>query len=241
MTATDFLRMYGIGVAACLAADLIWLGVVARGFYQRQFGHLMRADVQWVPAVLFYLVYVAALVVFVAGPAVERQSVSRAIASGAFFGLARLCRVRSDGTGAARALPRHRGARGSRVGCRPVGPGERPHRAERKGLDMSARRAAAIRHGAAGRAGSVHLSDPSRSPQDHLQAPALRQLVQAADLPHEAILEPLPANTTHAPLMSARWRSMAGTCARKVTEPVPRSVAAIEDEAARLPRPILRG
>jgi len=88
MTATDFLRMYGIGVAACLAADLIWLGVVARGFYQRQFGHLMRADVQWVPAVLFYLVYVAALVVFVAAPAVERQSVSRAIASGAFFGLA---------------------------------------------------------------------------------------------------------------------------------------------------------
>lgn len=88
MTAADFLKMYGVGVATCLAADLIWLGVVARGFYQQQFGHVMRATVQWVPAVLFYLVYVAALVVFVAAPAVERQSASRAIASGAFFGLA---------------------------------------------------------------------------------------------------------------------------------------------------------
>jgi uncharacterized membrane protein len=41
-----------------------------------------------VPAVLFYLVYVAALVVFVARPAAERQSIPRAIGYGAFFGLA---------------------------------------------------------------------------------------------------------------------------------------------------------
>lgn len=37
---------------------------------------------------LFYLIYVAALVVFVAGPAVERQSIGHAIRYGAFFGLA---------------------------------------------------------------------------------------------------------------------------------------------------------
>lgn len=84
----NFLRMYGVGVVTCFAADLVWLGIVAKGFYQRQIGHLVRADVQWVPAVLFYLIYVAALVVFVAGPAVERQSVGRAIGYGAFFGLA---------------------------------------------------------------------------------------------------------------------------------------------------------
>jgi uncharacterized membrane protein len=84
----NFLRMYAVGVVTCFAADLVWLGVVAKGFYQRQIGHLLRPDVQWVPAVLFYLVYVAALVVFVAAPAVERQSVGRAIGYGAFFGVA---------------------------------------------------------------------------------------------------------------------------------------------------------
>ncbi len=88
MTAMNFLRMYGVGVLTCFALDLVWLGVVARGFYQRQLGHLLRPDVQWIPAVLFYLIYVAALVVFVAGPAVERQSVWRAIGYGAFFGVA---------------------------------------------------------------------------------------------------------------------------------------------------------
>lgn len=84
----SFLKMYATGVIACFALDLIWLGVVAKGFYQRHLGHLMRADVQWVPAVSFYLIYVAALVVFVAGPAAERDSIGRAVAYGAFFGLA---------------------------------------------------------------------------------------------------------------------------------------------------------
>lgn len=84
----SFLKMYAVGIVTCFAIDLLWLGVVAKGFYQRQLGHLMRPDVQWMPAVLFYLIYVAALVVFVAAPAVERDSVRRAIGYGAFFGIA---------------------------------------------------------------------------------------------------------------------------------------------------------
>ncbi len=88
MTTLAFFRMYAVGVVSCFALDLLWLGVVAKGFYQRQMGHLMRPDVQWVPAVLFYLIYVAALVVFVAAPAAEHRSVARALAYGAFFGLA---------------------------------------------------------------------------------------------------------------------------------------------------------
>jgi uncharacterized membrane protein len=80
--------MYGIGTVTCFGLDLIWLGVVARGFYQRQIGHLMRPDVRWVPAVLFYLIYVAALVFFAAAPAVERRSFPRALLGGAFLGLA---------------------------------------------------------------------------------------------------------------------------------------------------------
>jgi uncharacterized membrane protein len=88
MTVLNFLKLYAVGVVSCFALDLVWLGVLAKGFYQRQIGHLMRTDIQWVPAVLFYLIYVAALVVFVAAPAAERLSVGRAIGYGAFFGLA---------------------------------------------------------------------------------------------------------------------------------------------------------
>lgn len=83
-----FLRMYLTGLVTCLGLDLLWLGVVAKGLYRSQLGHLTRPDVQWLPAVLFYLIYVAALVVFVAQPALERGSVARALGYGAFFGLA---------------------------------------------------------------------------------------------------------------------------------------------------------
>lgn len=88
MTTLQFLKLYGISAAVFFGLDLLWLGVVARGFYQRQLGYLMRPDVRWLPAVLFYLIYVAALVVFVILPAIERQSLARAVLYGAFFGLA---------------------------------------------------------------------------------------------------------------------------------------------------------
>jgi len=84
----NFVKLYGIGLVAFLAIDLVWLGVVAKGLYQKHLGHLMRTDVQWVPAVLFYMIFVAAIVVFVVQPAIERQSLTRAIGMGAFFGFA---------------------------------------------------------------------------------------------------------------------------------------------------------
>lgn len=87
MTAMQFLKLYGVGTVVCFGLDLAWIGVVARDFYQRHLGSLLRPDVRWVPAVLFYLLYVAALVVFVVAPAVERQSAARAVLLGAFFGL----------------------------------------------------------------------------------------------------------------------------------------------------------
>lgn len=83
-----FLRMYATGLVVCFGLDLLWLGVVAKNIYRSQLGHLTRPDVQWLPAILFYLIYVAALAVFVAAPALERQSVARAAGYGAFFGLA---------------------------------------------------------------------------------------------------------------------------------------------------------
>lgn len=88
MSTSHFLRLYGVGLATFLVLDLLWLGVLAKNFYQQHLGYLMRADVRWVPAACFYLLFVAALVVFVAAPGIERGSLGRTMAMGAFFGLA---------------------------------------------------------------------------------------------------------------------------------------------------------
>jgi len=83
-----FLKLYMATGATLLALDLVWLGVVAKAFYARHMGELMRPQPRWGPGLLFYLLYVAAVVVFVVMPAVERQSLLRAVGMGAFFGLA---------------------------------------------------------------------------------------------------------------------------------------------------------
>ncbi|MGE3618698.1 MAG: DUF2177 family protein, partial [Gemmatimonadales bacterium] len=45
--------MYGVALVTCFAVDLLWLGVIARNFYQRHLGSLMRPDVNWGAAALF--------------------------------------------------------------------------------------------------------------------------------------------------------------------------------------------
>lgn len=84
----QFLKLYAATAAVFLALDLTWLGVVAKGFYKAQMGHLMRPDTQWVPAIVFYLIYVAAILVLCVKPGLERESMGRAVAMGAVFGLA---------------------------------------------------------------------------------------------------------------------------------------------------------
>ena len=88
MTLRTSLKIYGIAIVVFFGLDLIWLGVVAKGFYQQHLSLLMRPDIQWGPALLFYAIFVAALVVFTILPALERQSIARAIGMGAFFGVA---------------------------------------------------------------------------------------------------------------------------------------------------------
>jgi uncharacterized membrane protein len=80
--------LYLIGVVTCFGLDMTWVGAVAHQFYERELGALLRPDVQWIPAILFYLIYVAALITFVVLPAIDRRSLTRAILLGAFFGLA---------------------------------------------------------------------------------------------------------------------------------------------------------
>jgi uncharacterized membrane protein len=82
-----FLKLYAVAVVTFFVIDLVWLGVVARSFYQNQMGHLMRAEVNWTAAIVFYLVFVVGIVVLAVWPAVERQSLGHAIALGALLGL----------------------------------------------------------------------------------------------------------------------------------------------------------
>lgn len=76
-----------IAVSVFFAIDMVWLGVVAKNFYSNQIGHLMKTNVGWAPALIFYLLFIVGLLVFVILPALEKKDIMHAVLYGAFFGL----------------------------------------------------------------------------------------------------------------------------------------------------------
>ena len=82
-----FIKLYAIALPVFFAIDIVWIGVVAKNFYLNQIGALMKSNVNWVAAIIFYLIFIAGLVVFVIMPAVEKGSWTHAAIFGALFGL----------------------------------------------------------------------------------------------------------------------------------------------------------
>ena len=79
--------LYGLTVPVFFAVDMLWLGLVAKGFYARHLGHLLSPKVKWGPALLFYFLYIAGILVFAVLPAVEKDSWGKAVLLGGLFGL----------------------------------------------------------------------------------------------------------------------------------------------------------
>lgn len=78
---------YGYGAALLVMGllDAVWLGFVARDFYQGEIGDLMAAEVRKLPAALFYFGYPAGLVALALKPLPEGPSM--AAWRGALLGL----------------------------------------------------------------------------------------------------------------------------------------------------------
>jgi uncharacterized membrane protein len=80
------LGVYLVTLGAFLALDALWLGVVARGLYKRELGHLLAPEVRWGAAAVFYLLYVAGVLAVVVWPNHD-HSLWRTVVLGGIFGL----------------------------------------------------------------------------------------------------------------------------------------------------------
>lgn len=70
-----------------MVVDLIWLGFIGRSLYQKYIGHLLKKDVNWTAALIFYGLFVLGLTFFAVFPALEASSLTDALLLGGFFGL----------------------------------------------------------------------------------------------------------------------------------------------------------
>jgi uncharacterized membrane protein len=87
MTFKQMILLYFITLAVFFVIDMIWLGVVARGFYRRHLGSFMSPKVNWIAAMLFYLLFIVGLLVFVIRPALVGGVLLNALFYGALLGL----------------------------------------------------------------------------------------------------------------------------------------------------------
>ncbi len=81
------LFLYLITLAVFFAIDMLWLGIVARGFYRRQLGFLLSPKVNWAAAFLFYFLFIVGLLVFAVRPAVAAGAPHQALWLGGLLGL----------------------------------------------------------------------------------------------------------------------------------------------------------
>lgn len=86
MSLLQYVYLYALTVPVFFAIDMLWLGVVARGFYRVQLASFL-GPVVWPAAFSFYFLYIVGILVFAVAPALAAGSLTRAIVLGAFFGL----------------------------------------------------------------------------------------------------------------------------------------------------------
>ena len=86
MTFLQYTYLYLATIPVFFAIDILWIVGIARQFYQTHIGWLF-GDVQWYAAILFYLLYIAGILLFAVAPALRSGSVMTALLLGGALGL----------------------------------------------------------------------------------------------------------------------------------------------------------
>ena len=77
---------YIVSVPVFFIVDMIWLGVIAKDFYRKALEPLITPDINWVAAIIFYLLFLVGVLIFALLPGMERRSLVYTIAMAALFG-----------------------------------------------------------------------------------------------------------------------------------------------------------
>ena len=81
-----YLKVYLLTIPIFFIIDIVWLGLIASGFYQRHLGFILSPDVKWTAAVIFYLMYIAGILFFAVRPALHAASWWQAALLGGLYG-----------------------------------------------------------------------------------------------------------------------------------------------------------
>ena len=69
------------------AIDMVWLGLIAKNYYQEKIGFLMADKVNWVAALVFYVMYIGGILYFVILPNIDHGNWQTTLLKGAILGM----------------------------------------------------------------------------------------------------------------------------------------------------------
>jgi len=87
MIEANLVKIYFSTAVLFFAVDILWLGVVAKNFYNKHLGQFFRDRVNWIAAILFYLLYILGIMIFAIFPGIASASLSRTAILGTLYGL----------------------------------------------------------------------------------------------------------------------------------------------------------
>lgn len=79
--------LYFLTTCVFFAVDMVWLGFIAKKLYRKYLGGFLSDSVNWLPAIIFYLLFIVGVLIFAVFPALEKESLTKAILFGVLFGL----------------------------------------------------------------------------------------------------------------------------------------------------------
>ena len=77
---------YGLTTLVFFAIDMVWLGLLAKNLYRNYLGSFLSDKVNWTAAIIFYLLFIVGIFYFAILPAIEKNSLTKAIIAGVLFG-----------------------------------------------------------------------------------------------------------------------------------------------------------
>ncbi len=84
--ASQIILIYLIALISFLAIDLVWLGLIARNWYNSKIGFLLARHTNWTAALVFYAMFIAGLLYFAFLPGMETGSIGQILLRSALYG-----------------------------------------------------------------------------------------------------------------------------------------------------------
>lgn len=81
-----YVKLYFLTVPVFFLIDMLWLGLIAKGFYREKLASFLSPTVNWPAAIIFYLLFIIGIIYFAVSPGRAKDSLTITAMYGALFG-----------------------------------------------------------------------------------------------------------------------------------------------------------